>query len=214
MKCFLFHTAIGLFLSANLVSCAPGALQPRDERWTTRKAPHGSHSLPHSNTNLTISPWPNDHYFLPLINDYKLNIYSATPYSRRPPPRVLLLQEFIRDFADNIEHAYPPPALAPIRGGQRYYDMDSFTKWRIEEAVLPIMGTSASTELVMLALAQISLQVASHGPPAELNTLIVGQKKPGKYYPMNSIYLSVHPLGEGEMRGTAVSRTGGFVSTS
>lgn len=184
-----------LFLYA--VTSAHGALLPLDERWGERDAPAGPRLTQHPNSNLTISPWPEFPYALPLTDGFSLNVYSGTPYTQRPLPGIAELQGFIRDFAQNLEQAYPPPALAPREAGQTSYDTDSYTKWHVEENLIHFISSKAPTKIVLAALAQLAREVARHGPPAEVRALIVGRKTPGsgREYPYNALTLSIDPLG-------------------
>ena len=196
MRTFYSRLANVLLLSAHLVSSALGILPSLDHRWRERDTPAALGSLARSNASLS-SRWPREQYSLRLNDDFQLNIYPAKPYAQDPLPRVALLKDFIRDFADNLREAYPPPELAPLKAGQFYYDTESYTKWQIEEIVLPITSSKAPTTIVLEALKQLSLEVAKHGPPAEFKSLIAGRKKPGagRNYPFNALKFFVEPLG-------------------
>lgn len=160
-----------------------------------------------------MSPWPTHSYKLPLNRNFKLVILTAQPYTKRPSPNVLPIQNFIHDFSDNLEHAYPPPALSPKEAGQSYYDTGSFTKWGITERLVPMISKTAPSAAVIAALVQIAREVAKHGPPAVVDAQIVGPSGPMKDWPYNSIKLLITPLGKG-LVGNVVNATSNLASTS
>ena len=201
MKPFVSHTASGLLLSVCIAACAPRTWSPVDEFRISAGPSAKPRSIAPPNTNLSMSPWPDSPYGVPLTDDFDLDVYAATSYTQRPLPALLSIQDFIRDFADNLERAFPPPAFAPKKAGQSLYDTESFTKWQIAEYLLPVTSWKAPTNVVVAALAQLSVEVARHGPPAEVRAIIVGRKRPGakKNSPFNGLGLRIDPLGPSQL---------------
>ena len=177
-----------LLVSIHAAKSVYGTLLPLGEGWREQDAPAGPRATLHTNSNLTVSPWPENPYAIPLIDGFSLNVYSVTPYTQRPLPGISELQGFIQDFAENLEQAYPPPALAPKEAGQTSYSTDSFTKWQIREYLLRFTSSKAP--------AQLAREVARHGPPADVKALITGRKTAGseRSYPFNCLTLNVSPL--------------------
>ncbi len=213
MRSSLTDMAMFLSQSAQILFCAPLNSKSPDNIWTKRDASSEHRALLTSTTNITMSPWPTQFYALPLGENFKLVILSAYSYVKRPSPNISPIQEFIRDFADNLEHAYPPPALAPKEAGQSYYDTDSFTKWHMIEWVIPILGTAAPSKIVIAALVQIAREVAKHGSPALVDAIIVGPRGSKEECGFNSLKLLITPLGKG-LVGDVVNATSGFASTA
>jgi len=212
MRSSLTDMAMFLSLSAQIVSCAPLTSKSLNI-WTKRDALIEHRALLTSTTNLTMSHWPTQFYALPLGDNFKLVIFSAYSYVKRPLPKISPIQDFIRDFSDNLEHAYPPPALAPKEAGQSYYDTDSFTRWDIREWVIPILSTKAPSKIVIAALVQIAREVAKHGSPALVDAIIVGPRGSKEECGFNSLKLLITPLGKG-LVGDVVNATSGFASTA
>lgn len=187
---------ISLLLITYLVYCAPSDRPSLDEQGLEQRSASQTSTSPPVNNSLSTSSWPDRPYALPLTDDFDLNIITASSYTRRPLPAITIIQDFIRDFSENLEHACPPPALAPKEAGQSLYDTESFTRWHIVEYVLPITSQKAPTVIVLAALAQLYKEVARHGPPADARALILGRKKPGlkKNSPFNSLVLAISPL--------------------
>ena len=213
MRASLTIMAMLLSLSAPIVSSAPLNSRSPDDIGTKRDALIEHRALLTSTTNLSMSPWPTKYYALPLGDNYKLVITLARPYVKRPLPHVSTIQNFFRDFAINLEHAYPPPALAPKEAGQSYYDTDSFTRWDIRESVIPLVSTTAPSKYIIAALLEIEHQVSRHGPPAFVEALLVGPRGSKSEVGFNSIAFSMTPL-ERNLAGNVVDATSGFASTS
>ncbi|KAI4241667.1 MAG: hypothetical protein LQ352_007405 [Teloschistes flavicans] len=173
-------TFLGILIS--LVSCAPAV---------PRIGNGSSISLNASpKTNLSFPNWPSPPFFLRLAGTYRLAIYGAEAYAHnRPQPSVPLIREFVRDFGDNLAHAYPTPALAPKAAGQMYYDMDAFTKWEVKENV-GLFYTKMPAEIVVEALEALSKQVRRFGPPSFVKGMICDGRKLG-----NVVELTITPLG-------------------
>ena len=199
VHCF---TACICFIPTVLVSCAPN-------NWLLLGK--GSHS----NTSLYVSPWPSHRYMLPLINHFELHIIEATTYTHRPLPSVPEIQAFIRDFAQNLENAYPPPALSPREAGQWFIDTESFTRWQIKTNLPLFITSKAPISIVLAALAKLTLEVARHGPPASVQGLIVGRKTgSSRPYPYNGIVLTIDPLVKHQLGREAVDGNAISASTS
>jgi len=213
MRSSLTNMAIFLFLSAQTVFCAPLTSTAPDSIWTRRDALFEHRALLTSTINMTMSPWPTKFYALSLGDNFKLVILTASSYVKRPLPKIAPIQDFIRDFADNLEHAYPPPALAPREAGQSHYDTDSFTRWSIREWVIPMISTMAPSRIIVAALMQIAREVAKHGPPALVEAVVVGPRGSKKECSFNSLSLTITPLGKGSV-GNVVDATSEFASTS
>ena len=191
-------TACIYSMSTTLVSCAPN-------NWLLL----GKGSP--LNTSLYVSPWPSHLYVLPLFNHFELHIIEAKPYVQRPLPSVSEFQAFIYDFAQKLENAYPPPALSPKEAGEWLIDIDSYTRWQIETYLPRFISSRAPVNIVLAAFAQLTLEVARHGPPASVRGLIIGLQ-PGswKTYPYNAIILSIDPLAKPQVAqeaadGSAIS---------
>ena len=124
-----------------------------------------------SGTDTGLQAWPRERYRLLLPDKFYLQI-SATRYSHSPPPLSRHLQGFIFEFADNIESEYPPPGLSPQRASQVFYDLDSFTKFGIEEKVYGAIASRAPTAILIKALTLIAVQIRKYGPPESLTGFI------------------------------------------
>ncbi|KAL8736882.1 MAG: hypothetical protein Q9181_002248 [Wetmoreana brouardii] len=214
---YLCHTTTILALFFYLATCAPGISEHQIERSIAPDVSLESHASPPSNTNHTLSlAWPRHSYTLTLVDGYFLVVYTVTPYIRLPLPLVSSLRAFIHSFADNLENAYPPPALAPKRAGQSEYDVrESFTEWQIKES-LPLPATAAPAKVVIAALLKLSLEVKKFGPPADLNAIIFGGGKTvfKMEKPSNMVTLEITPIRKGEGEGAAVDDTPAVVNTS
>ena len=124
---------------------------------------------PGHSPNLTFTPWPRDPFRIGLrshTGDFELLIGTARIYNARPPVNVHTLQDFVRDFRDNIEREYPIPAYVPRRARQYYIDLVSYTRWDInlDEG---LFRYRLPTEWALLALSELARQLGIHGP-AEL----------------------------------------------
>lgn len=215
MRILLFYGVSAL--AASFATCAPTDSQPMESIWSTeRDTPHESQASPHSSTNLTYSPWPNHRYVLPLGKDFGVAVFNAEPYNRRPLPDIHLIQEFLDDFAANLDHAYPAPSHAPRRAGQSTYDMTSFTKMEISEVSIPAIGRPAPTEIVIAALQQMQREVGKHGPPRLLCMLVFEQPRSKEWLERvcNILTLRISPLGQGAVIGQMVDKSPNFTSTS
>lgn len=122
-------------------------------------------------TGSGLQAWPRGRYYLALQDRFYLDM-TATRYTHAPPPQSRHLQGFIFEFADNIESEYPPPGLSPQRASQFYYDMDSFTRFNIEQSVVGVLASRAPTAILIKALTKIAIQIRKHGPPESLNAII------------------------------------------
>lgn len=213
MRSSLRDIGLLLSLSAAIVFCAPLSSKSSDNIWTRRDASIQHRTLLPSTINITMSPWPTHRYALPLGGNFKLVILTAKPYSKRPLPNVPRIKDFIRDFSDNLEHAYPPPALTPKEAGQSFYDTDSFTKWEITEWVFPISSIPAPSGVVVGALVQIAREVAKYGPPALVEATILGPHGTKTARAFNTMRLEIRPLGKG-LVGHVVNATSNLASTS
>ena len=116
--------------------------------------------------NLTYSPWPAQPYSIPLdsrtVPQY-LIINHASKFHGSRPVSVPMLQEFLREFRDNLEHESPVPGFAPRKAAQSNIDIQSYTKWLIDINE-GIFGYRLPTELAMITLDEIARLVGSHGP--------------------------------------------------
>ena len=149
-----------------------------------------------------LRAWPRGGYRLALPDKFYLQI-SAARYTHPSPPLSRHLRGFIFEFADNIESEYPPPGLSPQRASQAYYDIDSFTKFRIQERVLGLLASRAPTAILIDALAKIAMQIRRHGPPESLNGLIY-QTRSG-LLPAKSFNLITLEILQFQSNGTATN---------
>lgn len=213
MKSSLTYIAIFSFLSAKSAFSAPFDLIASDNIGTKRNVSIDHRTMLTPTTNLTMSPWPTKLYALDLGDNYQLVIIDARPYVKRPLPNIPPIQGFFRDFATNLERAYPPPALAPREAGQSYYDTDSFTRWDVAEWVIPLLCMTAPSRYIIAALVQLEREVARHGSPALLDAGIFGPHGSKPQAGFNSIKFSITPL-QKDPAGNVVDAISGFASTS
>lgn len=154
------------------------------------------------NTTLTQSPWPSGPYEIRFSSDWFLGII-ALPYISReglPPPTVPSIQNLLFEFADDIEAAYPPPALAPPRASKNSYDLGSCTKYTVSLTKFAILSSLAPSEIVAKALSKLAIEVRRHGPPKVL-TAVIETSTTGrmiwKRKRWNVLVLEIEPLGSG-----------------
>ena len=73
------------------------------------------------------------------------------------------LQDFVKEFRDNIEQEYPIPGYVPRHARQSTVDIESYTAWTIEINE-GLFGYRLPTEWALLALDELVRQLGSHGP--------------------------------------------------
>lgn len=117
--------------------------------------------------NLAFSPWPARPYQVAIVPRFGFpDLVILSVGSVHGPVRVLELQDFLREFRDNIEREYPVPGYVPRLARQSIVDMESYTLWTIDMNE-GLFGRRLPTEWALLALDELVRQLGSHGP-AEL----------------------------------------------
>ena len=174
------------------------AYPPFTKTFSTRET-RSTLSPSDNGTRSGLQAWPSSRYNLALPDGFYLRI-SAERYTHASRPQSRDLQGFIFEFADNIESEYPPPGLSPQKASQVYYDIDSFTKFEIQERVLGVLSSRAPTAILIKALTKIAVQVRKYGPPGSLVAIICQPRSglmPARTF--NGIYLEILQL---ESNGT------------
>ena len=170
---------------------------------------------PHNDSTLVgVTPWPSGPYTLHLPSDYIFGI-DGESYSDSPAPTTASIQRFLYEFSDNLESAYPPPSLSPLRARSTYYDLDSFTRYDLTADVLAIVGLRAPSATVGKALGKLAFEVGRHGAPQQLIGLISKHQRgliPVRQY--NLIRLVIQPLGEEGLRMGTSNQSGEFMATA
>ncbi len=121
---------------------------------------------PSHNQNLTFSPWPPRPYQVTLNARFArpdLVIISVEPFYGTRSVSVPGLQDFLREFADNLERNYPIPGKVPRFARQSFPDIESYTIWRMDFNE-GLMGNRLPTEWALLALDEIGRQLGRFGP--------------------------------------------------
>ncbi|KAL8797740.1 MAG: hypothetical protein Q9195_000092 [Heterodermia aff. obscurata] len=164
------------------------------KNFNTRETRSTLMSPSNNGTDSGLQAWPRGRYSLALVENFYLQI-KAERYTRASPPLVRRLQGFIFEFADNIESEYPPPGLSPQRASSGYYDLESFTKFEIDERVFGMFASRAPTAILINALTKIAVQIRRHGPPELLHGFIY-QPRPGliPVKSFNLITLEIHQI--------------------
>lgn len=117
--------------------------------------------------NLAFSPWPTRPYQVAIVPRFGFpDLVILSVSSVHGPVRVPELQDFLREFRDNIEREYPVPGYVPRLARQSIVDMESYTLWTIDMNE-GLFGRRLPTEWALLALDELVRQLGSHGP-AEL----------------------------------------------
>lgn len=117
--------------------------------------------------NLAFSPWPARPYQVAIVPRFGFpDLVILSVGSVHSPVRVPELQDFLREFRDNIEREYPVPGYVPRLARQSIVDMESYTLWTIDMNE-GLFGRRLPTEWALLALDELVRQLGSHGP-AEL----------------------------------------------
>ena len=119
--------------------------------------------------NLNYTPWPSGVYSITLRGpgvsflDASLNIVYPKAFSSSPMIRMSTLQQFLRDFADNIEREHPVPDFVPRNAKQTEIDIMSYTRMIIEIHEGPFHGR-LPTAMALAALSELGKQLDLHGP--------------------------------------------------
>lgn len=117
--------------------------------------------------NLAFSPWPARPYQVAIVPRFGFpDLVILSVGSVHGPVRVPELQDFVREFRDNIEREYPVPGYVPRLARQSIVDLESYTMWTIDMNE-GMFGRRLPTEWALLALDELVRQLGSHGP-AEL----------------------------------------------
>lgn len=117
--------------------------------------------------NLAFSPWPARPYQVAIVPRFGFpDLVILSVGSVHGPVRVQELQDFLREFRDNIEREYPVPGYVPRLARQSIVDLESYTQWTIDMNE-GIFGRRLPTEWALLGLDELVKQLGSHGP-AEL----------------------------------------------
>lgn len=126
--------------------------------------------------NLTYTPWPAQPYQIPIYPRFSfphLTIIRAREFHGTRTVSVPRLQEFLREFGDNLAREHPVPGYVPRLAYQYTIDIQSYTEWRIKinEGLL---GNSLPTEVALVALDEIAEQLRSHGPARLFFSIVEG----------------------------------------
>ena len=116
--------------------------------------------------DIAFAPWPARPYqvaIAPRFGFPDLCILAVESYHARQPVRVQEVQDFLREFRDNIEREYPIPGYVPRLARQSIIDMETYTEWVIDINE-GLFGRRLRTEWALLALDEIARQLGSHGP--------------------------------------------------
>ncbi|CAD6570163.1 MAG: hypothetical protein ASARMPRED_003519 [Alectoria sarmentosa] len=116
--------------------------------------------------NLTFAPWPPQPYQIQMYLPFALpdlTIIRAREFHGSRPVSVPRLQEFLRQFRDNIAQESPIPGFVPRMARQSTIDILSYTAWRIELNE-GLFGHRLPTEIAILVLDEIAKQLGIHGP--------------------------------------------------
>ena len=165
LRCFLpTHAALILILQMFDVSCIPFRT-------------HGNGTAKFSldalaeQGRLGFALWPATPFEIPLSYEHTdLTILNVDRAETKPPIDVSRLQDFLQDFAANIEHEYPVPSYVPRLAGQSIIDVSSSTKWIIELKSV-FLGARLPAQLALTALTRIESLLHHHGP-ASMNFLV------------------------------------------
>ncbi|KAL8991496.1 MAG: hypothetical protein Q9169_007856, partial [Polycauliona sp. 2 TL-2023] len=218
---FLYLT---LFSFTSLAAPAPSnSLTPRDLPVSKRLS--GNHrsnpslgnstQTPASETILAFKPWPRSAYAVPLSSSWYLSI-QASPYISHeglPPPTISSIQAFILRFANDIQAAYPPPALSPPEAILTEYDFDSYTEYGIRISKLRMFASLAPSAVVVEAVRKLAAEVRKHGPPTNVDAFIKqerGGMRPARLF--NTLKLKIIPLGPDMLDSSADGRAAEFVA--
>lgn len=168
---------------------------------------------PGQSPNLTFTPWPRGSYRIKLpshTGDFDLVIASTKSFSASRLVNVHTLQDFVRDFAANIEREYPIPAYVPRHVSQDYFDLDSYTRWDIRLNNVPFIGYKLLTERALLALNELARQLGIHGPAEVVFSVASGS---GGYRVDSWGLLDFVPL-SGRSVNASLTREGSIFQTS
>ena len=165
LKRFILTTlALILILHTSDVLCKPLGIP-------TNGAANLSLGLTGEQGRLGFALWPATPFEVPLSYERtNLMILNVDRAETKPPIDVSRLQDFLQDFATNIEHEYPDPSYVPRLAGQSTIDVSSFTKWIIELKSV-FLGARLPTQLALIALTRIEALLRYHGP-ASMNFLV------------------------------------------
>ncbi|KAL6720630.1 hypothetical protein ACLMJK_002555 [Lecanora helva] len=152
-------------------------LQQTSVTWCTPLRPNDTVNLnfsldgPRKPQWLGFTPWPATPYNVPLAHGYAdLYILRVDRAITTPPIGLAKLQEFIADFASNIEQEYPSPSFVAPLARQSTVDVVSYTRWIIQLKEV-FLGDRLPTDLAVAALSGIGSLLGRHGA-SSINFLI------------------------------------------
>ena len=159
----LVSTILALLIFASAVFGKPSPLRnssPLELVHVTDQA------TPPQSQNLTFKQWPARPYKVPLVSRSGLPylvVVLVRPFEGTRAISITGLQDFIRDFRDSIARNYPVPGYIPRTARESYFDVGSYTTWRIdiEEGYF---GRRGPTEWALLALNEVIGQLGAYGP--------------------------------------------------
>lgn len=126
--------------------------------------------------NLTYAPWPATPYQTPLYPRFSfpyLTIIRVGAFYGTRPVSVPRLQDFLKDFGDNLAREHPIPGYVPRLAHQYTIDIQSYTEWRIEINE-GLFGIRLLTEVALVALIEIARQLGRHGPALLFFSVVEG----------------------------------------
>ena len=128
-------------------------------------------------TNLTISPWPPQPFFVTWRGqNYTIDIEHVFPWTSTQEPIDLEdLIQFVSEFAGNLQQHYPPPALAPPNVGSTYIDGKTFTRWTID-VQKAILAKGVPVEVLLLWLGDLEILLRRHGPASLMAVIYRGRR--------------------------------------
>ena len=177
--------SLSLFATSNIMNVTQSSLEAPSEH----------------PANLTYAQWPSRPFYVelhPRFSTPLLTIWTVDPFQSRWPIRIHALQDFLREFRNNLESEYPIPGSVPSTVRQSTVDVESYSSWTIE-FYDSIWGLKMPTEFAVCALDEMAKMVAEYGPA----TLYFGVQE-GRFALCNG-ELTVKPIGSGELSNRSLS---------
>ena len=160
--------------------------------------------------NLTYAPWPDRPIQIklhPRFSSPDLVIFSVNLFRGQWPIRVPALQDFLREFRDNLESEFPIPGLLPSVARQSTVDTESYSSWTIEFSDT-IFGVRVPTEFAVLVLDELARLMGTHGPAS----LFFGVQE-GRFLLCYGM-LTLVQMGSGELSNQSLANGKSFFETS
>ena len=116
--------------------------------------------------NITRPLWPSAPFKIklhPRFSSPYLIVISRDIYQGSWPLKVPRLQDFLREFRDNLVAKYPVPGFLPPVARQSTVDVESYSRWTIEYSE-SFWTKRLPTEVAVCALDEIARLTGRYGP--------------------------------------------------